>query len=247
MGQRVQSVERALKLLIAISKNNNALSVPQMAKKAGVNRATAWRLLNTLEHFDLIKKNDASGNYSISFGLWDLAKNADFNNLINKARPILERIVKQAGGTAFLEISTNNKLLVLDEFKSKNPIQIDLAGIDVPLYCGSVGKLYLSSLDNHELNEYLNQKLESFTNFTITNKKILLKEITNARKENIAFNYKEHNEQWCGITSAVLNQNSKHVAYLNLTLPTFTTTEKKLHSLKDIMLNAARELQNKLF
>ncbi|MEY3469742.1 MAG: hypothetical protein RLZZ575_202, partial [Actinomycetota bacterium] len=28
MGQRVQSVERALKLLIAISKNNNALSVP---------------------------------------------------------------------------------------------------------------------------------------------------------------------------------------------------------------------------
>ena len=73
MGQRVQSVERALKLLIAISKNNNALSVPQMAKKAGVNRATAWRLLNTLEHFDLIKKNDASGNYSISFGLWDLA------------------------------------------------------------------------------------------------------------------------------------------------------------------------------
>ena len=48
MAKTVQSVERALKLLEVISENQIPLTVPQMAKQAGVNRATAWRLLNTL-------------------------------------------------------------------------------------------------------------------------------------------------------------------------------------------------------
>ena len=247
MAKTVQSVERALKLLEVISEHQVPLTVPQMAKLTGVNRATAWRLLNTLEFFDLIQKDAGSNEYSISLGVWRIAQNTNLNQLIRKSRPILEKVVKITGGTAFLEISSKNKLIVLDECKSKKFIQVDLLGVDVPLHCGSVGKLYLSSLDESELNSYLKNKLEPYTHFTIVDKKLLKKEIELIRKKSISFNYKEHDEQWCGITSVVKNNNGKHFAYINLTLPTYSTSEKKLHSYTNLMQSACKDLENKLF
>ncbi len=247
MAKTVQSVERALKLLEVISENQIPLTVPQMAKQAGVNRATAWRLLNTLELFDLIQKDSVTNEYTISLGIWRIAQNTNLNQLIRKAKPILEKIVKITEGTAFLEISSKNKLVVLDECKSKKFIQVDLLGVEVPLHCGSVGKLFLSSLDDTELNLYMKNKLESYTPYTITDKNKLKKEIEKIRNKSISFNYKEHDQQWCGITSVVKNTNGNHFAYINLTLPTYSTSEKKLHSYSNLMKSASQELEKKLF
>lgn len=246
MGNRIQSVERALELLETISNSERPLSVPEMAKKSGVNRATAWRLLNTLEYFDLIKKNEENNYYSISLGIWRIAQNTNLEILIRKSKPILEKIVKITGGSAFLEIASKNRFIILDECKPTNPIQVDLAGIEVPLYCGSVGKLFLSSFSDKELEKYLDQKFKSYTSFTITNKTLLLKEIQQARKSGVAYNFKEHDDQWCGITSVVLDKNKRHFAYLNLTLPTFITDKKELYSYKDLMIKSAMELEKQI-
>ncbi len=47
MVQRVQSVERALSLLDALASYSSPPTIPELAKAAKVNRATAWRLMNT--------------------------------------------------------------------------------------------------------------------------------------------------------------------------------------------------------
>ncbi len=233
-------------MLEAIANSQHPLSATEIAKYAKVNRSTSWRLLNTLEDFNYIKKNELTNLYSLSLGIWRLSQNMNLNQLVSKSRPVLEKIVKRTKGTAFLEIPVKGELVVIDECKSDNPIQVDLAGIKVPLHCGSVGKLYLSSLPDIELEKFLDNKLESYTDFTITKKDILRKQIQKIKKTGIAFNFKEHNEQWCGITSVVLDQSNRHFAYLNLTLPTYLISEKELYSLKDLMYSSARDLEKKL-
>ena len=88
---------------------------------------------------------------------------------------------------------------MLDECRSSDPVQVDLAGIQVPLYCGSVGKLYLSTFSHDDLENYLKKKLEKLTSYTVIDKTKLKKQINEARLTGIAFNYKEHQEQWCGV------------------------------------------------
>ena len=146
MTQRVQSVERALSLLEAVAANHYPLSVPELANQAGVNRATAWRLMNTLEHFDLVTKDVRSGRYSMGAGAIRLAAAADIGGWAADVRPELEEVSKVTGGNAFLEINSRGNLLVIDECRAPTLIQIDIAGMTLPHDCASAGKLYHASL-----------------------------------------------------------------------------------------------------
>ncbi|MEY3636661.1 MAG: hypothetical protein RL147_1090 [Actinomycetota bacterium] len=242
MGNRVQSVERALKLLMTIAKADTPPTVQEMATKSGVNRATAWRLLNTLEYFSLVHKDERSGTYKLGLGSWQLYSTSNLEDFTNRSRSVLQDVVDATGGNAFLEIASQGEIIVIDEVKPSSPIQVDLAGLVVPFYCSSIGKLYLSTLDEAELNQYLLQDFRALTKHTITDKLEIKKQITQAGNEKVAYNYKEHQEEWCAITSAVVDDSGNHFAYVGLTLPAYSTTKKELYALKNIMLQAAQNI-----
>ena len=242
MTQRVQSVERALSLLDALASYSSPPTIPELAKAAKVNRATAWRLMNTLVAFDLAERNEITGTYKVGPGALRLAAATDNSSFVRKSRPLLEKVAQKTGGSAFLEIATRGELVVMDQVRSTSPIQVDLAGMVVPLHCGSVGKLYLATLNDDELNNYLKQKLPALTKYTITKPIPLRKEIMEARVTGIAINYKEHREEWCGISAAIKDRAGRTVAYLNVTLPSFNNTREKVKSLSSVMTNAADDI-----
>lgn len=242
MAQRVQSVERALSLLDALASYASPPTIPELAKVAKVNRATAWRLMNTLVHFDLAERNEITGTYKVGSGALRLAAATDNSSFVRKSRPLLEKVAIKTGGSAFLEIATRGELVVMDQVRSSSPIQVDLAGMVVPLHCGSVGKLYLSTLSDEELNEYLKQKLAAPTRYTIIKPAPLRKEIMEARVTGVAINYKEHREEWCGISAAIKDKAGRNVAYLNVTLPTFNHTREKVKSLTPYLITAADDI-----
>jgi DNA-binding IclR family transcriptional regulator len=242
MTQRVQSVERALGLLDALASATVPPTIPQLARAAKVNRATAWRLMNTLVHFELAERDEVTGTYKVGPGALRLAAATDNTSFVRRSRPLLEKVAAKTGGSAFLEIASRGDLVVLDQVRSNSPIQVDLAGLDVPLHCGSVGKLYLATLNDDELGHFLKSKLPALTKYTIIKPMQLKNEILEARVTGIAFNYKEHREEWCGISAAVKDRAGRTVAFLNVTLPTFNTSKEKLKSLSPIVAGAAQEL-----
>ncbi len=242
MAQRVQSVERALSLLDALATYSAPPSIPELAKAANVNRATAWRLMKTLVAFELAERDEVTGTYKVGPGVLRLAAATDNSSFVRRSRPLLEKVAQKTGGSAFLEIATRGELVVMDQVRSTSPIQVDLAGMVVPLHCGSVGKLYLATLSDEELNEYLKKKLPSLSRYTITKPLQLKKEILEARVTGIAINYKEHREEWCGISAAIKDPVGRTVAYLNVTLPSFNVSRDKVKSLSPILINAANEI-----
>lgn len=246
MTERVQSVERALRLLEAIAKCTEPPSVAELAKIVGINRTTTWRLLTTLVHFDLAVHDEHSGRYKIGYGALRLAAATDGSGIVRRGRAVLERTVERTGGTAFLEATSHGDLIMLDECRSTSPVTVDLASLDIPHHCGSAGKLYLASLPADELDAYLAKGLETATSYTHTRPAQLREEIAQARTRGIAYNYKEHREEWCGITAAVRDTAGRDLVYLNVTLPTFSTTKAHLHELTPIMLESSAELAARL-
>ena len=242
MTQRVQSVERALSLLDALASYSSPPTIPELAKAAKVNRATAWRLMNTLVHFELAERNEITGTYKVGPGALRLAAATDNTSFVRKSRPLLEKVAMKSGGSAFLEIATRGELVVMDQVRSNSPIQVDLAGMVVPLHCGSVGKLFLATLSDEELTQYLKQKLPALTRYTITKPSLLKNEILEARATGIAINFKEHREEWCGISGAIKDKAGRTVAYLNVTLPTFNSSREKVKNLGPLISSAANEI-----
>jgi IclR family acetate operon transcriptional repressor len=244
MAQRVQSVERALSLLDALATYSAPPTIPELAKAAKVNRATAWRLMKTLVAFELAERDEITGTYKVGPGALRLAAATDNSSFVRRSRPLLEKVSAKTGGSAFLEIATRGELVVMDQVRSSSPIQVDLAGMAVPLHCGSVGKLYLATLSDDELNEFLKKKLPALTKFTIIKPLQLKKEILEARVTGIAINYKEHREEWCGISAAIQDKAGRTIAYLNVTLPTFNHSKEKVKAMAPILREAANEISS---
>ncbi len=241
MAQQVQAVARALTLLDAIASSAEPPTVAELAETAGVNRATTWRLLNTLVHFDLAVRDAHSGRFTVGHGALRLAAATDASTMTRRARPLLEQTAAQVGGSVFLEVYAHGGLIVLDECRSASPIQVDLFGIEVPLHCGSAGKLFLASLPADELEDFLTD-LTAETAYTCTDPAELRRQLDTARRTGVAYNYQEHRDEWCGITAAVRDRAGRDLAYLNVTLPTFNTTEAELHALTEILRDNANAL-----
>jgi len=129
MVQRIQSVERALAMLDILAKSPRPQTIPELAKVMDINRATAWRLINTLLEFELVEKDGESGRFTVGSGAFKLAASTHTNTMSRKARPVLERISSLFGASAFLEIAARGELIVLDQIRWDLPEEVDLAGM----------------------------------------------------------------------------------------------------------------------
>jgi DNA-binding IclR family transcriptional regulator len=218
----------------------------EIAARAGVNRGTAWRLLSTLTQFDLVERDPDTGRYTVAYGAVRLARATNASSLVRRARPVLQRLAKETDGTAFLEVASRSELLVLDEVKPASPVQVDLAGMVVPLHCGSVGKLYLASLPDDEREQYLAAELPALTPHTVTDPGILREQLRECRETGVAFNYMEHRTEWCGVTAAVRDRARRDLAYVNVTLPTYRWSEPELRQLAPTLRASAAEIEELL-
>jgi DNA-binding IclR family transcriptional regulator len=246
VGDRVQAVERALRLLEEVAASRVPPTASELAVGAGVNRATAWRLLSTLEHFDLVERDPDSGRYTVSYGAVRLARASGASALVRRARPTLERLAAETGGTVFLESAGGREPVVLDEARSSSPVQIDLVGVRIPLHCGSVGKLHLAALPDDELAAYLAGPLAAPAPRTTTDPARLRAELAEVRRTGLATNHGEHHPDWCGISAAVRDRAGRDLAYLNVTLPTYRWPRERLEELAATVRSAATELAERL-
>lgn len=243
----VQSVERALTMLEEIAASPAPVSASEAAARAGVNRGTAWRLLATLEHFQLVERDPASGRYAVGFGAARIAAAGSAPALVRRARPVLESLCAELDENCYLQVAAGGTALpVLDEVRAQRPVKVELADIAVPLHCGSVGKAFLAHLPEPELAEFLQTPMERFTPATITDPGGLRAELTAVRERGYAVAYAEHLPEWGGITAVACDVRDRPLAYLNVTVPSYRYTRETLTALSKPLLAATRDLERRL-
>ncbi len=96
---RIQSVDRAIDLLLAVAVAPPAgATAPALAQACGLNRATAWRLLKTLQIRGLVTVDAATGRYAIGPTAAEIGNAAGPDALIAVARPVLEQVCRAHRG-----------------------------------------------------------------------------------------------------------------------------------------------------
>lgn len=242
----MQSVERALTMLEEVAASPAPVSAAEVAARAGVNRGTAWRLLATLEHFQLVEREPLGGRYVAGFGAARIAAASRAPALVRRARPVLERLGAALNENCYLQVASGLTLPVLDEVRAQRPVKVELDDNEVPLHCGSVGKLFLSFLPEAEREEFLAGPLERHTPETITDPATLRAELAAARENGFAVAYGEHQADWGGITAAACDPAGRPLAYLNVTVPSYRYTREGLAALSLPLLEAAHDLELRL-
>jgi DNA-binding IclR family transcriptional regulator len=202
---RVQSVQRAVALLDAIAAGApRGQSAAELALACGINRATAWRLLATLESDGVVARDPATSRYEIGYTIARLAAASGVDGLVRRAHHVLERVCAQTGEAAILALARRSELVYVDEVAPPSVLTVNWLARSVPLHATSTGKAWLAWLPEAEVRGVLGPSLEGFTDATVTDFGRLFAELAEIRARGYAVSAGELEPALFGVSAPVL-------------------------------------------
>jgi DNA-binding IclR family transcriptional regulator len=206
---RVQSVDRALRLLEEVADRSVGATVAELALASDLNRATVWRLLGTLAAHGLVDRDPASNRYRIGYGAIRLSAAADHESLRRRGHAVLEDVSARSGETAALAVIGPKGLTYVDEAQPRSVLTVNWLGRDVPLHATSTGKAFLAWLSPSEAAALLDDTLPRFTEHTVTDRGRLMVELAAIHERGWAGCAGELETTLYGVSAPVLANGSR--------------------------------------
>jgi len=216
-GWRVQSVDRAVHLLRAVAASGGAgAGTVALGEACGLNRATAWRILSTLEAHGLVACDRTTNQWTIGNGLGDIVRTSGLDAVIHNAHQVLERLAVQTGETAALAVLRDGALVYVDEVAPASIVSAAWSGRTMSLHATSTGKVLLAWSPDEDMTVLLPRRLKRYTDTTITDRPTLRKELEIARERGYATCSGEFDSSAWGVSAPVLDQSGRLLAVLSI-------------------------------
>ena len=242
-SSRVQSVDRAVSLLRAVADaGSDGAATVALGERCGINRATAWRLLSTLETHGLVVSDRASGRWSLGPGLVDMARSAGSEVVLRDVHEVLESVALQVGETAALAVLRHGSLTYVDEVAPTAIVSASWSGQPVSLHATSTGKVVLAWSTEEELARLMPRKLERYTDSTITDRAALQADLDRTRERGYATCHGEFDVSAWGVSAPVLDRTGGLLAVLSIWGPPPRVVPERFPALGAITIEAAAKM-----
>ena len=244
--RNIQALDRGLRLLWLIAGSETPLSRAEVARRAGLNASTAYRLLATLEDHALIERAPGSGDYRRGVGIQLLAVGGIEEAVRRHARPVLESLRDATGESALVSVAGAASFAILDQVDGLHALSVRWIGRRFPITCTSPGKLILAALPEPELDRILARPIERCTPLTLTDPAAIRAELAEIRRSGVAMSIGDHELGVNGISAAVRDTVGRPVAIVSVSGPDVRLTEARLVEITPLVRAAAAELARAL-
>jgi len=220
-AEHLESLERGLRVLELFGADRaHGLAMIDVAERLKITRATARRILSTLERLGFVRRNGriySPAPRVLSLGYTYLAS-LGFRAI---AKPIVEALMHDTGESCSIGVLDKVDVVYVVRAEARRIIRIDLnVGSRLPAYLNSMGRVLLSALPDRDLNAYLTAlKPAAVTRRTITNKRELKQRIVSIRRTGWCYIDGEVEEGIAGLATPIRDREGKTIAALNLSLP----------------------------
>jgi len=213
----IESLDRGLRVFELMGADPRPMTLSDLAKAADLPRATARRILFTLERAGFV---DSDGKrFTLTPRVLVLAASyLSSSQVVTILQPVLDRVSSESQ-----EISS---LAILDGFEAifiarASPARVFSAGIDIgyrlPAYCTSVGRVMLGKLSNSELAQMIAaMDLKPMTPHTVTDKDVLLATIITDREKGYSLVDREAEPGFRSISVPIHRYDGTIVAAINI-------------------------------
>lgn len=243
LPSRVQSVDRAVWLLKAVADaGSGGAATVALGEACGLNRATAWRILSTLESHGLVVSDRSSGRWSLGSGLVDIARSAGSEVVLRDVHEGLELVARQTGETAALAVVRYGAVTYVDEVAPTAIVSASWSGQPVSLHATSTGKVLLAWSTEEELARLMPRRLVRYTAATITDRAVLRTDLDLARERGYATCQGEFDASAWGVSAPVLDRMGRLLAVLSIWGPPPRVVAERFPALGAIVVKAAKRM-----
>ena len=238
----IRSVVRALDLLEAFVESDEALGVTDLAKKLGIHKNNAFRLLATLETRGYVRQEAATGRYRLGLKGFQLGQHvAKRLTPAYEARPILQGLVAQCDETAYLGVLDGASVVYVAMAETAQAIRIaPRLGARAPAWFTAHGVIQLAFLPREIVDEALRAA-------QVPDPDEIRRLLAEAARRGYAVEDEDSKSGVRGIAAPVLNHEKQVVASLGLVGPAFRLTSGRIErELSSLVTRAARQLSTRL-
>jgi DNA-binding IclR family transcriptional regulator len=217
-----QSVRKAITLLRATAEDTGA-NVSSLARAAGLPRATALRMIQTLEQEGFLLRIPGDDRVLLGPELLRLARNTDAQLLLREvSRPIIGDLVATVRETATLSVlGPDGGLDLVHQVDAPHHLRPrSWVGQRFPLHASASGKVLLSTYDEGRLDRFLLEPLVRFTPATITTATALRSELELVRRQRYAFTVDEEEEGLSGVAAGIHGPAGELLGVVTMSGPT---------------------------
>jgi DNA-binding IclR family transcriptional regulator len=241
---RVQSVDRALRLLEVVAATApRGETVTTLAGRCEINRATAWRLLGTLEARGLVERDPTTNRYRVGLAMIRMSASAGYDGLVRRTRHVLERLSERTGETAALAVAGQHGVTYVGEVTPSSVMAVNWVAREVPLHATSTGKAFLAWLPAEEVRGLLDDPLPVFTDTTITDPAQLLAELVGIRERGYAECAGELEPALYGVSAPILNTDGRPLGVFSIWGPVGRVPVSRFAELGPLAVEAAAEVR----
>ncbi|NNL42958.1 MAG: IclR family transcriptional regulator [Desulfobacterales bacterium] len=188
-------VKKAFQILRLISDTDRGLKMSELSRDLGISKSTVHGITTALEELGAITRNPLTKKFALGFTLLELGRSVySKTDIKDLARPFMEDLMEKTEESVFLGVGNGEHVTVLDIVESFKDLKITSPiGTTIPLLAGAIGKVFLSLLEMDQAAKIIETKcLRKYTENTITDPSLYLKEVMRAKEIGYAIDDEEY-------------------------------------------------------
>lgn len=218
---RDTSVDKALALLNSFEIGDDAVGVSELARRVGIPKSTAFRLLSILEANRMVVRD--GNRYALGYRLFELGQRVPDlqpNRLRDVAAPYMEDLHQLSGENVHLSVLDGSDVTYISKVfghrRSPCPTAI---GRRAPAHCTAGGKAQLAFSDPDQVRAMVSTGLRRRTPYTIVAPGLFVRELEQVRRRGFAFDREEAQIGVTCIAAPILGNGRAAVAALSISGP----------------------------
>ena len=247
-GPPTRTLEKGLLLLSLFDAEHREWTLKDLRERAGLPKATARRLVKTLEHAKWVTQDPVTGKYHLgasALRAYYLATSD--SELVRVAHPFLEQLEQETTETALLSVWSIDAPVILDTVPTSRPFKPYTAvGMPLPGISSADAAALIAYMPEETWDALLATPIEKRTPKTETDPQKLKERWREIRETGIAYDWEEWNDGAPAVAAPVFDQGGGLRAALTVVAPIERCSPEEMERYAAAVRRTAAELSKAL-
>ena len=232
------------RLLDRLSSHTSA-SLHELSTSTGIPKSTVFRLLATLQHLDIVKRDELAKAYRLTAKSPGQALGMPSSEMLRRvALPFMLELRNEFGETVNLGHLQHDRVVYIEVVPSEFALRLsERPGATVEAYCTALGRSILAFSAEGVAESILGKKqLPRLTPHTMVDPKTILKELEQIRVQGYASETEEGALQATCLGAPILDDHNLAIGAISISGPTYRFAPLANAKLLKALRRAAREI-----
>lgn len=238
-----KSAQRTIDLLVLFTKTSNYLTLNDICQMMNLPKSSAFELIQTLLYKQIIELKDPKRKtYGLSLLAFEIGCSAVSDlGVADVARPFIQELNKQTGGTVFLGVEDKWKIVYIDKAENHSKIKPRAKlGSRRNLHTTGLGKALLYAFDDQKIERLLGpEPYESKTPLSHTTLSQVLEDAKISRERGYSIDDREDNLDMYCISAPIYNRYDMPVASISVANIYCTMNNQKEKMISELVVKTA--------